>query len=109
MLRRDITIFSCKINSCKYLHHCLFIVLTALERFAGYYLYVSNSNISSKTDGSLCYHHEGTKPTLGYKDVNCNYLGNQVIFYNKRDKDNIPDGFSEVAIVELCHVEVYGK
>jgi hypothetical protein len=109
VLRRDITIFSCKINSCKYLHHCLFIVLTALERFAGYYLYVSNSNISSKTDGSLCYHHEGTKPTLGYKDVNCNYLGNQVIFYNKRDKDNIPDGFSEVAIVELCHVEVYGK
>ena len=109
MLKRDITIFSCKINSCKYLHHCLFIVLTALQRFAGYYLYVSNSNISSKTDGSLCYHHEGTKSTSRYKDVNCNYLGNQVIFYNKRDKDNIPDGFSEIAIVELCHVEVYGK
>jgi hypothetical protein len=109
VLKRDITIFSCKINSCKYLHHCLFIVFTALSRFAGYYLYVSNSNISSKTDGSLCYHHEGTKPTSGYKDVNCNYLGNQVIFYNKRDKDNIPDGFSKIAIVELCHVEVYGK
>ena len=109
MLKRDITIFSCKINSCKYLHHCLFIVLTALPRFAGYYLYVSNSNISSKTDGSLCYHHEGTKPTSADKDVNCNYLGNQVIFYNKRDKDNIPDGFSKIAIVELCHVEVYGK
>ena len=94
MLKRDITIFSCKINSCKYLHHCLFIVLTALQRFAGYYfyLYVSNSNISSKTDGSLCYHHEGSVPKSGYKDVNCNYLGNQVIFYNKRDVNNIPDG-----------------
>ena len=109
MLQFDITIFSCKINSCKYLHHCLFIVLTALQRFAGYYLYVSNSSISSKTDGSLCYHHEGSVPTSAYKDVNCNYLGRQVIFYNKRDKDNIPVGYSDIAMTELCHIEVYGK
>ena len=79
-----------------------------LPRFAGYYLYVSNSSISSKTGGSLCYHHQGTVPTSGYKDVNCNYLGNQVIFYNKRDVNNIPAGYSDFAVLELCHVEVYG-
>ena len=95
-------------NHNKYLHHCLFIVLTALLRLAGYYLYVSNSSIS-KTDGHLCYHDEGTVPTSAYTDVNCNYLGNRVIFYNKRDKDNIPSGYSDIAIVELCHIEVYGK
>jgi hypothetical protein len=109
VLKHNITIFSCKINSCKYLYHCLFIVLTALQRFAGYYLYVSNSNLSSKTGGSLCYHHEGTVPVSGYKDVNCNYFGNQVIFYNKRDVNNIPSEYSDIAVVELCHIEVYGK
>lgn len=101
MLRRDIILYST--YTIVYL-----LFFTALARFAGYYLYVSNSSIS-KTNGDLCYHHEGTVPTSPYKNVTCNFLGNQVIFYNAREVGNIPGGYSDFAIVELCHVEVYGK
>jgi hypothetical protein len=33
----------------------------------------------------------------------------KLFFYNKRDKGNIPVGYSDFVILELCHVEVYGK
>jgi hypothetical protein len=73
-------------------------------------LYISNLS-TTKTDGHLCYHHEGPElPTSVYQDVTCNHLGQYVIFYNERDAggDN-PTGYSDEAIVELCNVEVNGK
>ena len=83
-------------------------IFAAPQRLAGYYLYVSNSSVS-KTDGHLCYHHTGPGLPSKLQNVNCNYLGKHVIFYNERDKDNIPTGYSDSALLELCHVEVYGK
>ena len=84
------------------------INFAALPRLAGYYLYVSNSSVS-KTDGHLCYHHTGSTLPDKLQDVNCNHLGKNVIFYNERDKDNIPTGYSDIAMLELCHVEIYGN
>ena len=84
------------------------IIFAALPRLAGYYLYISNSSVS-KTDGHLCYHHTGPGLPDKLQDVNCNHKGKNVIFYNERDKDNIPTGYSDIAMLELCQVEVYGN
>ena len=79
------------------------------DRFAGYSLYVSNSSIS-KTDGYLCYHHEGPGLPLTYQDVNCNHLGQYVIIYNERNKTvAYPDAYFSNAVLELCKVRIYGK
>jgi len=72
-------------------------------------LYVSNSSIS-KTDGYLCYHHEGPGLPLAYQDRNCNHLGQYVIIYNERNKTvTYPDTYFADAILELCKVRIYGK
>jgi hypothetical protein len=73
-------------------------------------LYVSNSSIS-KTDGYLCYQHEGPGLPLAYQDVNCNHLGQYVIIYNERNKTlNYPDTwFTDFVLLELCKVRIYGK
>ena len=81
--------------------------MTDRHRLAGYSLYVSNS---SKTDGYLCYHDKGPEFPPVYQGVNCNHLGQSVIFYNECDEGgNDPAGYSAEAILELCHVEVNGK
>ena len=73
-------------------------------------MYVSNSSIS-KTDGYLCYHHEGSGLPLAYQDVNCNHLGQHVIIYNERNKSvNYPDTWeNKFSIIELCKERIYGK
>ena len=71
-------------------------------------MYISNSS-TTKTDGYLCHHHIGPGLPDKLQNVNCNHIGKNVIFYNKRDKDNIPPGYSDIAILELCHVEIYGN
>ena len=73
-------------------------------------MYVSNSSIS-KTDGYLCYHHEGPGFPLAYQDVNCNHLGQHVIIYNERnDTVTYPVAWSTgFALLELCKVRIYGK
>jgi hypothetical protein len=89
---------------------CICIVIAALDRFAGYSLYVSNSSIS-KTDGYLCYHHEGSGLPLAYQNRNCNHLGQYVIIYNERNKTvTYPDTwYNDFAILMLCKVRIYGK
>jgi hypothetical protein len=84
--------------------------LAEYNRLAGYYVYISNSS-ESKTDGHLCYHDIGPKlPTSMLLNITCNHLGQYVIFYNERDEDgNNQQGYSNEAIIELCHVEVNGK
>jgi hypothetical protein len=80
-----------------------------LNRFAGYSLYASNSSIS-KTDGYLCYHHEGPGLPSLYQDRNCNHLGQHVIIYNEKNKTvTYPDTYTNYAMLELCKVRIYGK
>jgi len=72
-------------------------------------LHISNSS-TSKSDGYLCYHHEGPGLPSVYQDVNCNHLGQYVIIYNERDEGgNNLAGYSTEAMLLLCHVEVNGK
>ena len=89
-----------------FVKQCFF---AALENFAGYYLYISNSS-TTKTDGHLCYHHTGSTPSSAEHNVVCNQIGKNVIFYNERmNTTNNPVGESNYAIVELCYIEVNGK
>ena len=83
---------------------------SAVDRLAGYSLYVSNSSIS-KTDGYLCYHDEGPELPSKLQDRNCNHLGQYVIIYNERNETSSfhPAGYSPKAVLELCEVEIYGK
>ena len=80
----------------------------ALQRLAGYYLYISNSS-TSKTEGHLCYHHTGLTPLSAEQNVVCNQLGKYIIFYNERNATNNTLGNNNFAIVELCYIEVNGK
>jgi hypothetical protein len=88
----------------------LVIVFVAPERLAGYSLYVSNSS-TTKNYGYLCYHHEGPGIPPVIQNVNCNYLGQYVIFYNERNETATlnPPGYSSFAIIELCYIEINGK
>ena len=79
------------------------------NRFAGYSLYVSNSSIS-KTNGYLCYHHEGPEIPSVYQDLSCNHLGQYVIIYNERNESvSYPNVYYDFAILMLCKVRIYGK
>ena len=91
-----------------YVIMCMYVI-AVLYRFTGYSLYVSNSSIS-KTDGYLCYHHEGPGLPLTYQDVNCNHLGQHVIIYNERNNAvTYPATYSTYTMLELCKVSIYGK
>jgi hypothetical protein len=83
---------------------------SAVDRLAGYSLYVSNSSIS-KTDGYLCYHDEGPGLPSKLQDRYCYHLGQYVIIYNERNETSSlnPVGYSPKAVLELCEVEIYGK
>ena len=83
--------------------------IAALSRFVGYSLYISNSS-TTKTDGYLCYHHEGPELPNVLQNINCNHLGQYVIIYNERNEtsDLNPPGYSDGTILELCEVEIYG-
>ena len=72
-------------------------------------MYVSNSS-TTKNDGYLCYHHEGPGLPPVTQNVNCNYLGQHVIFYNERNENKTyPSEYTSFAIVELCYIEINGK
>ncbi|XP_061190710.1 multiple epidermal growth factor-like domains protein 10 [Saccostrea echinata] len=78
-------------------------------RFAGFSLYVSNS--TDRHHGSLCYHDQQNRP--GYPTptmtLQCNTWGRYVIIYNERNPEfTYPTFYSNMAILELCEVEVYG-
>ena len=104
-----ITLQSCSDN--KTMSHLNIVYLSYFAdeyRLAGYSLFVSNSS-TSKTDGYLCYHHTGTTLPAVFQNVNCDHLGQYVIFYNERDElGNNTAGYSNEVIIELCNVEVNG-
>ena len=75
----------------------------------GYSLYINNSSIS-RTNGYLCYHHEGPELPSVYQDVTCNHIGQYVIIYNERNETvTYPNQWYPNAILELCKVRIYGK
>jgi hypothetical protein len=82
--------------------------IAALYRFSGYSVYISTSSIT-KTDGYLCYHHEGLNHPTKRKNVTCNHLGQYVVIYYERNETSYynPPGYSNEAMLELCEVEVY--
>ncbi|XP_056002216.1 receptor-type tyrosine-protein phosphatase alpha-like [Ostrea edulis] len=78
-------------------------------RFAGFYLYVSNT--TSKDDGHLCFHEiqnvNGTP--VENQTISCSVHGQYVIYYNERKQGvNYPSFYSPNAFNELCELEVYG-
>ncbi|XP_061190941.1 multiple epidermal growth factor-like domains protein 10 [Saccostrea echinata] len=79
-------------------------------RFAGFFLYVSNT--TSKDDGYLCFHQiqdkDGT-PTEN-QTISCPVHGRYVIYYNERGNPDVtyPSYYSQYAFNELCELEAYG-
>lgn len=69
------------------------------------------SNTTDHKDGVVCYHdrvyNRATVPAVD--DVFCSAIGRYVIYNNERFSElTYPQGYSKVAFVDLCEVEVYG-
>ncbi|XP_062605100.1 uncharacterized protein LOC134266910, partial [Saccostrea cucullata] len=81
-----------------------------VPRFAGFFLYVSNT--TSKSEGHLCFHEIQTVHGTPVEDqmINCSVHGRYVIFYNERNNPDVtyPNYYSQYAFSELCELEVYG-
>lgn len=82
-------------------------------RFAGFYLHVSNANVSTAADiktSTLCYKDGPQLPPLNFTTV-CTQPGRYVIFYNEiLDGFTYPKGYKhENVFTELCEVIVLGK
>ena len=78
-------------------------------RFLGFSVYISNT--TSKEDGILCFKDtKYTRATIPNPvNITCRYHGRYVTYYNDRENPPYPDGYSAMAISELCEVEVYGR
>lgn len=82
-------------------------------RFAGFSLYVSNSDALSSTDiksSFLCYKNGNLLPPLNFTTV-CTEMGRYVIYYNERlNGVTYPAGYEVTNVqTELCEVIVQGK
>ncbi|XP_052694743.1 receptor-type tyrosine-protein phosphatase alpha-like [Crassostrea angulata] len=81
-------------------------------RFAGFSLYVSDTDVSSIADikgSTLCYKDGPELPTLNFTTI-CTKFGRYVLFYNERLKEvEYPDTYPLTNVVtELCEVAVQG-
>lgn len=82
-------------------------------RFAGFSLYVSNSDVSSGPDiksSNLCYKDTLPLPPLNFTTI-CFKQGRFVIYYNERLAGaTYPTGYElNNVYTELCEVKVQGK
>lgn len=80
--------------------------------FAGFSLYVSNTDVSSDADikgSTLCYKDGPQLPSLNFTTI-CLKQGRYVLFYNERLRGAIyPTGYEyDNVITELCEVKVQG-
>lgn len=91
----------------------IFVEKRQRGRFAGFSLYVSNTDKLKPhfdQNATLCYKDGPLLPTLHFKTT-CPMIGRFVTFYNERfDKDIYPEGYEVYNIyTELCEVSVEGK
>lgn len=81
-------------------------------RFAGFSLYVSNTEVSTTSDiksSTLCYKNEQQLPPLNFTTT-CTEHRRYVIFYNERlDEVFYPTGYELYVFTEICEVIVLGK
>lgn len=82
-------------------------------RFAGFSLYVSDTNVSSISEiksSTLCYKDIPQLPPLNFT-TKCTEKGRYVIYYNERlDGVIYPGGYETQSVyTELCEVIVEGK
>lgn len=82
-------------------------------RFAGFSLYLSNTDVSTVSDiksSVLCYKDKSGLPVLNFTTT-CIKQGRFVIFYNERlDGIIYPAGYETVNVyTQLCNVIVHGK
>lgn len=82
-------------------------------RFAGFYLFVSNTNVSTRSDilgSTLCYKDGPQLPPLNFTTM-CRQYGRYVIYYNERFNEALyPDGYKVTGVyTELCEVFIQGK
>lgn len=82
-------------------------------RFAGFSLYVSNTDVSTTSDikhSILCYKDGPELPSLNFTTT-CSERGRYVIFYNERlvGVDYPVNYVPAVVFTELCEVVVQGK
>lgn len=81
-------------------------------RFAGFSLYVTNTDVSTTNDiqtSNLCYKDGPQLPPLNFSTV-CDASGRYVIFFNERlDGVTYPPGYElNNVYTELCEVTVQG-
>ncbi|XP_052691470.1 uncharacterized protein LOC128169353 [Crassostrea angulata] len=77
------------------------------SRFLGFSVYVSNT--TNKDDGQLCYHESNQTNIFEIMKLTCEVQGRYVIYYNtRRGNEHKKPGFSSMAYVELCEVQVIG-
>ena len=78
------------------------LLIVGPDRLDGFYIYISDTfNEQQPNRGHLCYHDQKTGYPNTLQNITCDYRGQYVVIYNKRD--NLE------AFLELCEVEVYGK
>lgn len=96
---------------------CISIIVLDIQqrsRFAGFSLYVSNTDVSTSADiknSNRCYQDKSpTLPPLNFTTL-CLRQGRYVVFYNERLIGEIyPDTYANINVfTELCEVIVRGK